>query len=749
MAATLLAAALTCAVALFLGQAALRLAGAREWSWLAPPVGISIAMLIAVPAVHVPGRALTMALVLGALSVAAIAWCARSPAQLPPLSGLLAALPVALLVLVPFLAAGRDGILGTSINNDLSVHLVFVEGYISEAVAAVRELPADYPLGPHAMVAALAEGLGIGADEAFSGWTMALPLLGAWTALAAARRTSWFGKLVLATVVGMPFLVAAYYGQGAFKEVLQAVLVLAVALLLAGCGPRLERGRWVPAALLLGGIVSVYSVTGLPWPFAFLGLWVAGLALQRLRRHGTAGLLDPVRAELPAILIGAAVLLAVLLPQLPRIVEFVTVRDGTGIPAEDIGNLIGPLPGWEALGVWNNQDFRLPSVPALNGTLWTAFAAVLVALGGLWALRRGRWLLPLAAAAAMAIWAVSDGSQSPYVSAKALVIASPLLLLLAVQPLVDTEERRRRWWPAVPLLGLVLLVGVGLSDLRALRYSPVGPTDHLEELRSLRPVLDGRPTLFLGQDDYVEWGLAGVPVGAPAMGGVERIRMRPRKDWEYGRALDFDSVDAATLNEYEWVIATRDAAGSTPPPQLRLVRETPSYALWRRTGRVRPRSLLAEGEMPGALLECDTRRGREIVAGGGVAAIRPAPVVVPVSSIPAGGSATVGLPLVRGTWDLETTYTSPQPVEVSARGLRVALPANLDRPGPRWPLGRVEVPGTEVLSVELRVDETPLTPAGTGAPPSTLIATPMAPVEIVPVQQACGRYVDWYRSAEG
>ncbi len=54
-------------------------------------------------------------------------------------------------------------------------------------------------------------------------------------------------------------------------------LVLAVALVLAGRGPRLRtRWRWVPIALLLGGIISVYSLSGPAWPAAFLGLLGAG-----------------------------------------------------------------------------------------------------------------------------------------------------------------------------------------------------------------------------------------------------------------------------------------------------------------------------------------------------------------------------------------------------------------------------------------------------------------------------------------
>ena len=41
-----------------------------------------------------------------------------------------------------------------------------------------------------------------------------------------------------------------------------------------------------PTALLIGGIISIYSPAGLPWPAALLGLWVLGLlAIAAYRRQ--------------------------------------------------------------------------------------------------------------------------------------------------------------------------------------------------------------------------------------------------------------------------------------------------------------------------------------------------------------------------------------------------------------------------------------------------------------------------------
>ena len=125
---------MTCFAALFLGQAALRLAGAGEWSWLAPAVGLSVAMLVAAPAVDVPGGSTTVAILLGILTIAAAVWCLRSPEHRPPLTGLLAAAPVGAPGARALPGGGRGGILGVSVNNDMAAHLLIAEAFLSSSV---------------------------------------------------------------------------------------------------------------------------------------------------------------------------------------------------------------------------------------------------------------------------------------------------------------------------------------------------------------------------------------------------------------------------------------------------------------------------------------------------------------------------------------------------------------------------------------------------------------------------------------
>lgn len=752
LAGVLISAAVTCFVALFLGQGALRLAGAREWSWLAPIVGLAVTLLLASPTDDVPGRATTMAVLVALLTVAAAVWCLRSPPHRPPLTDLLAGLPVVVLVLVPFLAVGHGGILGVTINNDMAVHLLFVEDFLDSAAAVTRALPTDYPLGPHASAALLSRGLGVESDLAFSGWTMAIPILTGWTVLAAARNAAWYGKAIAATLVAMPYLVAAYYGQGSFKEVAQAGLLVGVTLLLAGCGPRLERGRWVPLALLVGGVVTAYSPAGLTWVVAIVALWLAGLLVRAAAQRRLGEVPGVLRRELPALAIGAAVFVVVLASQTQRMFEFVSSRDGTGISTGDIGNLVARLPGWEALGVWDNAEYRFLASESFVGGFWSWFVVAVIALGAVWAIRRGRWLLPATALAALLIWRYSDNTQSIYVAAKALMIASPLLLLVAVQPLLDREGKP--WSPRLralsgvsTVLGLVLAVLVVQSSLRTLTFIPVGPTDHARQLIGFRPEIAGEKVLFFGEDEFYMWELVGSEPLPISVGATPQVPLRPEKEWEFGRASDFDSLPATALNEFDWFVTTGDAATSEPPPQIRLAAETDAFRLWQRTGEVRERSILAEGEWPGAVLRCGTEEGRAILRGGGVAAIRPQPVMVPVDPVQLGGSVDARIVLPAGEWDLSAPYVSRLPIQVSGPGLDETVPASLDRRGPRLPLGRIDVPRSGVVTITFEVEDRPLAPSVAVADIGYVAATRADVRErVVPIEQACGKYVDWYRS---
>jgi len=742
-----------CLGSLLLGQSVLRLCGASRWSWLSAPVGLSAMVLIAIPSLHIPGRSTTVAVVLLVLVVAAAERLLRAPAHRPPLPGLAAGLPIGLLTTLPFLSAGTAGTLGWSFNNDMAAHLLLADAYRTESVEQFNSLLPDYPLGPHALVSVVAQGAGIGVDEAFAGLTVAAAVLIGWTALAALRRPRKWAPLPVAALVGMPFLIAGYFGQGSFKELLQALLVLGAAILLAFPPDLSRRRRWIPMALLLAGCISIYSFLGLVWPVAFLGLWFTATALKcRLGTDSLRSAVREARTGVLPVLVGLVTLLVVITPQTPRLHEFIASKagtNGTGIRKDDIGNLVGRLPIWEAFGIWDNPDYRLPAADQFMNGLWTGLALGLVLFGTCWALRRGEGMLVAATAMTVVVWAVADRLQSPYVAAKALVILTPLLMLVAARALAERDEPdfpMPGWWQvAAPALALLLVVRVGESSWDALRHSKVGPRHHTAELRGLQPILDGRPTLFLGNDDFTRWELGETPVEAPVI-GFPVLAFRPEKRWTYGQSYDVDSLDATTLNGFDWIITPRDAASSAPPEQLRLVRRTRNFLLYRRTAPIPPRSVIDEGDTAAGRLDCTTREGQQLVRRGGQAAVRDATISVPAPPLPPGAAATISMPLTPGSWDLVSTYVGPRPLRVTGAGLDTTLVPHLDRPGPRWPIGRVRVYGSGPLKLTLGTTKDRWTPTNAIVTPNAVIAVPAGTGRVVPIKQACGRLVDWYRT---
>lgn len=746
MTAVLTCAALTAVGAVLVGQLVLRVCGVRRFSWLAPAVGVSGLIILTVPALHLPGRTTTTFVLVGAAMLVGAASMIQAPAQRPPVAGLCAGVPAFVLGLVPFLANGRAGTLGVSFNNDMASHLAWAEAYRSEAIARILTLDANYPLGPHALVGALADGLGTRVDLGFAGLTLAVPVLLAWTAQAGLVGAGLAGRLLVGALVGMPFLVAGYYGQGSFKELLQALFVLAFALALVPRNRLAGPLRWVPVAFLVAGTVSVYSFAGVVWPLAAFGLWLAGLVvLLVVRRQGLRRGTTAVRGELPALALGFGALLLILIPQLPRVYRFLDVAadvNGTGLAEGDLGNLAGRIPLWPVFGAWDNPDYRLPPLDPFSTGGWTALFLALTVAGAAWWVRRGEWQVPAAAGGALALWVLSDATQSVYAAAKALVILTPLVFLVLAVMLAERDWARPSWWRlAVVPVSLVVLVKAMGSSADALQFSKVGSSAHRAELQALQPMLGEEPTLYLGNSDFIRWELAGTPVRAPVI-SFTQIPTRPEKAWEYGQPFDLDSVDAATLNTFRWIVAPRDPVGSRPRPGLRRVRTTRSFVVFERTRPLAEVVVLPEGSAAGAVLDCATPEGRALAAQPGTAVVRQPPAVVDVPPLAPGATGRVVLRLPAGTWDLATPYVSERAVEIRAPGLRTTLPANLDRPGTRWPIGRLTLSRPTDVPIRIHVTEEELTPVSAVAYLTQILAARADDAGRVPVRRACGRFVD-------
>ena len=566
-----------CGASLVLGQAAIGACGARRWSWLAPAVGLALLCAVCWGTVRLGGEGVVSAAVVLLLTVASVVFLRGR------LEGggeaLRAGWPVALLALLaaslPFVVEGHFGILGTSFNPDMSQHLLATDrlahGHESQLLVQ------GYPLGPHAIVVALNKGLGIGLVQGFSGLTVAVAILAGLTALAAFADLRPLPRTAGALLVGLAYVVASYFAQGAFKETMQALFVLAFVLALRESSRSWQdlSLRFVPAALIAVGSVYTYSFAGLIWLVAALAIWVVLESVSSKRR-------PPVRE----LLLGLVVFFVLIAPEIGRMIDF--QRFETFDPnGPGLGNLFGQISPFEALGIWPSGDFRLApgdgAVPAIGYYLGVAFALALFLYGLVQCWRRRESAVLAGVAAAALVYVAARTSGTPYTAAKAIEVAAPLVALTILLPLLESVELRfsrpvevksaARRLKAVLVMAFVAAAGV--CSALALANAPVGPTSYSPALTGLRPLVADDSTLVLASPElleeqhgtpYVAWELRGGRVCIAAEGELDEPPPGVR------------------------FVVTRSAPAEPPFPGLRVRRAASPYVLWEVTGPVRGQS---------------------------------------------------------------------------------------------------------------------------------------------------------------
>jgi hypothetical protein len=734
-----------------------------------PAVGLALLILIADVAIKLPGRAVTAAVACAVVTVAAaVLVVIRRLRDRPAVRGLAVALITMVVAAfgaaVPFIANGHVGLPGVGLDNDTANHLVWAEA-LQSPVAAARYggLPNGYPLGPHSLADALSTGLGARLDLAFTGLLIGTVIITAVVASAAFRGDAAWKRVVTGVLAALFYLVAAYYAEGAFKETLLGLFLLAMVLHLEEV-----RAEWVvgskqawrtllPVSVLVAGGFYVYSYPAAAWLGLTLVIWAVAEVLARPKwlRRWRALVIDIA----PAAAIALGVLVLLLLPNVGRIANFAgtigTSPSGTGaITSSNQGNLAGPLSPYEALGIWRSPDFRVAPVDRFTAGQLAAFALAVLALGMARSIYRREFVLPAAVAAcAIVYWRASHG-ESSYVTAKALVIAGPVVAVAGLRGLL-------RWVvPPLPRLFVLAQLAVAVafvffaasSSYAALRNEPVWPPESTSELLSLAKLIPDQPILFLGDSDYAPWLFDDADMSALAEFTVSHELAVPRatKPFVYGAALDFDSVDPHSLNKFRWVVTTNTTDASQPPAAFRLVRQLPMYQLWERVGLVGSRLEIDASGAPGAILNCGNRALRALSRRRGVAAVMTEPVTVPVSAMRPGGSQDVTLRLPRGRWDLSLQYVSPVDVSLRVGSQRWQMPAYLDRPGPLFAVGSVTSDG-QPMALKIQADRpSPLTGADLVASTTAVVATRSPNTRtLLPLNRSCGRYVDWYRLLPG
>jgi hypothetical protein len=790
---TYASAALICAVSLLVGRAILSLAGRREWSWLEPAVGFGAVLTATGVVARAPGHGKSSTLALAALIVVAaiIVWRFDYRAPGAWREGLPVAIVVLIALAIPFAISGRWGLLGVGFNNDLGLHLAWAEWLRSGFGPAPDP---GYPLGPHGLAVATAVVPGINLGQAFLGEIIAIGVMTGLTALGALRTLSPGRRTIAAAMVAIPYLAASYYAQAAFKETAEALLFLAFAIWLT----QFEQlpARWrdrllfaLPPLALAGGIFFSYSFAGIAWPAVTLVLWSLTLPAVRaaLRpRSLLRFLLRPVTLITILVLAGIAVLVTVVGP-------FGFASSFNKVAGS---NTYGPVSPIEALGIWPAANYRLDAaggaeLPGLAG----AIAVLALLVGVAWWTNRRELTIPIALGAGALLYLASLPTSGDYAQAKALMIMSPLAMLVAIRPLLEEFPRigsRGRGLaghspllsaetpsPAPPALRLgwaalavVFIAGAVYSSFLVLRDAPVGPPGHGSELQAFLPIVHGQPVLYAGQDRYAAYELLGADTHVPLVEFPDpEVSPNPEKPFDTGDAyspIDFDSFSRGTLDRFPYVITSRAAWNSQAPPNFKRVAATSSYVLWKQTGLTpENRHVLLEGTEAGALAGCASPEIRVLLANPGRAGLFPDAVIGQKgdwdsgSILGTGATTSQSLQLPAGSWNLSLQYFSPFDLTLSAPGFSETLKAALDgqRPntislgnnGQFWPAGRFESKGGRTRFTISTPDASwlqGLSGYDGKAYIGELVAVPAKPHRIVPLAAACNSWIDWYEADE-
>jgi hypothetical protein len=592
---------------LVVGQAVFAVCGGREWSWLAPPVGLGVITAVAWGTARLPGEGASALVAVAVLLLASLALLQGRTGGLRDAMrvGLPVAVAALLFAALPFFVERRFGILGTGLNPDMSQHL-FAADQLAHGEGG-RLLSQGYPLGPHSLVVATTKGTGASLVHAFDGLTLAISVIAALAPLALFARIAGWRRVAGALLVGLPYMVASYLIQGAFKETMEALFVLAFSVGLH----ELTRGRLtsevrlgvrmtsrpalaaIPLIALAVGSAYSYSFPGLLWLAGTAGLWALVELVLVARHDSPAAAVALARRAAPATGVAAVAFALAVAPEVGRMLEFASFEtfnpSGPGL-----GNLFDPISPLEALGIWPSGDFRLDpgagAMPAAGFYLGAALALAALGYGLAWWLRRGERAVPVALAVAAALFAYAYFSGTPYQEAKSIVIASPLAMLIAARALLGGEPliaisgvtgviaRRRGGLPgiaarlAMPLqaaLAAAFVAAATVCSLLALVNGPVGPPTYSPELTKLRPVLGADSTLVLAPKhlladqhgrDYLVWELRGGRV-----------------------CVDQTGAPSSSPPPHGAAHVITQGLGETPPfADLELGRRAGPYALWRR-----------------------------------------------------------------------------------------------------------------------------------------------------------------------
>ncbi len=642
-------------------------------------------------------------------------------------------------------------------------------------------LPQGYPIGAF-LPLGLGHELTLGRDIA---WLFA-PTMALTAGLLALTLTSIVSPLLsrawarglVAFVAAQSALLVAYAEWGAIKEVTAALLVALVAALAPTLGEPFR--RVLPLAVAIAALVAALSLGG--------GVWVAPVVLPAI----LAARVRP-RALLRSVPALTVVFVLLSIPSLVLAKDFIApqVKSGSVLTAiTELGNLRAPLPFTHVLGIWPAGDFRVTPDQQTLTNLLLLVLAVAGAAGLVLAVQRRAGALAGYVVGGLAACGLLISRGSPWVDAKAMATAAPIVLTAGLAALAWlATERAGDATRRVALAGLGVLAG-GVLWSNALGYanSYVAPAQQLSELREAGEVLAGQgPTLMT---EYEPYGARHFLRRADGESASElRNRLIPLRDGTQlpkSAAADITAFDPTALREYRSLVLRTSPLASRPPSAYERMRAGTSYDIWQRPAVPPPQPIadlpLGGDTDPAAKPTCASVRDLARQAGPSgrlVAVERAALTFFPLSSArlsPGLQSDPIDprfvLPLDDGTLTADLTVPAGGEYAVwvggSTRGKTTAsvdgkrtgeVRGRLNNQGGMMRFGRVRLTKGP-HRVELTYGDDGLAPGQRGQQSQPLPLGPLvlAPQEpplkpfSVPAGQAaglCGRRLDWIEAHAG
>lgn len=584
---------LLAAACLGLGLLVERLSGLRIAGALLLPLGLAalIALAQTVTFADPLAELATPAVVVAALGGL---WLGRARLRPPAPCGwaIAAAGVVFAAYAAPIVLSGQATFAGYTLLGDSAIHFMLSDwvgehgphlgedlATSSYSVALNTYIDTGYPTGTHSALAAVRPfGLqGVAwVYQPFLAFAAAMAALAVFALLRGVVRPPALRALA-GVLAAMPGLVYGYYLQGSIKEI---VVVALLPLMAALCVRLFDRDAagWravLPVAAVAAAALGALNLAAAPYigPLALVA--VAALLLrrgaprrERLLRTGALGALTALLA----------------IPTLASVSSFVRTAEVSLTSAAEVGNLIAPLRKAQVFGIWPRGDYRLNLAEHLTATYLLIGVAIVAAVFGLVFLVRRPARGPLALTAATAIgsaYAIARGS--PWADGKALMILSPVVMILA---LVGVESlRRSRRGVEATLVAAAIAAGVVWTNGLAYGWADLAPRDRVAELDDIGERIEGEgPTLYPEFEEFAKFFLRdAAPTGsAESYQPLTRARLATGAGTSFGVSNELDQLDAEYVRRFRTIVLRRAPAGSRPGTGYELAFSTSSYEVWQR-----------------------------------------------------------------------------------------------------------------------------------------------------------------------